>query len=286
MKLGAHVSTSGGISTALDRAKELGAETIQIFASTPRAWRFNSPSEDQVLAFREKSESTGIAPAFIHASYLISIGSPDEELVSKSKDVLTKTMQVGAQIGAAAVIFHPGSHRGAGLDAVLPQFAAAVQEVLSQSPADVQLALENSAGMGGHIGSSFGELARLIDAIGSEQVSVCLDTQHSFAAGYNIADPDSIDAVVQEFDSEVGLSRLVAVHANDSKRALGDGVDRHENIGAGHIGTAGFETTMSHDAFRDVPFLLEVPGDDYKGSPDKPNLDRLKEIRSRLGVPA
>ena len=110
MKLGAHVSTSGGISTAIDRGEKLGAETIQIFASTPRAWRFNYPSEDQMLSFKENSERTGIAPIFIHASYLISIGAPDEELVSKSKDLLTKTMEVGSQIGATAIIFHPGSH--------------------------------------------------------------------------------------------------------------------------------------------------------------------------------
>jgi endonuclease IV len=112
---------------------------------------------------------------------------------------------------------------------------------------------------------------------------VCLDTQHCFAAGYNLAEPDGIDAAMEEFDREVGLSRLVAVHANDTKVEHGSGVDRHENIGEGHIGLEGFEVIMGHSAFRDVPFLLEVPGTDKKG-PDQENLDRLKTIRERLGI--
>ena len=138
--------------------------------------------------------------------------------------------------------------------------------------------------MGAHIGASFEEVGRLADAIDSERVKVCLDTQHCFAAGYNVADPEGVASAMEEFDRHVGLERLVAVHANDTKTALGSGVDRHENIGDGHIGVDGFEVIMAFPAFRDVPFLLEVPGLDKKG-PDKPNLDKLKAIRLRLGVP-
>ena len=281
MRLGAHVSAAGGLSKAVDRAQEIGAETIQIFASSPRGWAFKPISEDQIISFREKSDATGIAPTFLHGSYLVNIGG-QPELLRKSIDSLIQHMNVAGQLGAAGVIFHCGSHKGVGFDAVLEQAASALQEVLSNSPADVSLILENSAGMGAHIGASFGEIGGLITAIDSAQVKVCLDTEHCFAAGYNLADPDGIEGVMQEFDKEIGLSKLMAVHANDAKVNLGSGVDRHENIGEGFIGLKGFETIMAHPAFRNVPFLLEVPGTDKKG-PDKENLDRLKKIRADLG---
>ena len=284
MKLGAHVSTAGGLEKAIDRAQEIGAETIQIFTSSPRGWAFKPIPEERVLAFREKSEASGISPAFLHGIYLVNIGgTPD--LVQKSIDSLAAHMNVAGQLGAAGVIFHGGSHKGAGFESVVDQATTALREVLSRSPADVWLIIENSAGMGAHIGSSFREIRRLMDGVGSPQIKVCLDTQHCFAAGYNLAEPDSIDSVMEEFDKEIGLSRLVAVHANDTKVEYGSGVDRHENIGQGHIGIKGFEVMMAHPAFQDVPFLLEVPGADGKG-PDKENLDLLKGIRDRLGAPS
>ena len=280
MKLGAHVSTAGGIDKAIDRAQEIGAETIQIFASSPRAWAYKAPSEDAVTAFMENSRSAGVSPTFLHGSYLLNLGGTPE-LVEKSVASLTQHMGAAAQIGAAGVIFHGGSHKGAGFDAVLEQAAEAMKRMLSGGPDQPWLIVENSAGMGDHIGASFEEIGRLIEAVGSPRVKVCLDTQHAVAAGYNIADPKDIDGATELFDKEIGLSRLVAVHANDSKMEPGSGVDRHENIGDGYLGLEGFETIMAHSAFRDVPFLLEVPGADKKG-PDKENLDRLKKIRSAL----
>ena len=282
MKLGAHVSTAGGIDKAFDRALEIGAEAFQIFATSPRAWRFRDAPVSQVEAFRARQEETGISPAFIHASYLINVGGKPD-LVVKSVDSLTSHMNAAGRIGAAGVIFHGGSHGGVGFDGVLDQASAALREVLAESPDDVPLIIENSAGMGSHIGSSFTEIARMIDAIDDPRVKVCLDTEHTFAAGYNLADPDAIDDVMDEFDGEIGLDKLVVVHANDAKVEFGSGVDRHENIGEGHIGIAGFEVIMGHRAFRDVPFILEVPGADKKG-PDKENMDRIKGVREGLGI--
>ena len=284
MRLGAHVSASGGVDRAIDRAQEMGAETIQIFASSPRAWAFKPVSEDHALAFRTKSEETGIGPTFLHGSYLVNVGGTPE-LVQKSIDSLSAHLNAASQIGARGVIFHGGSHKGVGFDGILDQAAGALQAVLSQTPDDVFLIIENSAGMGAHIGASFGEIHRLIDAIDSPRVMVCLDTEHCFAAGYDLADPEGIDVAMDEFDREIGLAKLVAVHANDAKVELGSGVDRHENIGEGYIGIKGFEVIMGHPAFRDAPFVLEVPGPDKKG-PDKENLDRLKAIRTELGIPA
>ena len=275
------MSAAGGVDKAIDRAQEMGAETIQVFVSSPRMWAFKGPSEEQANAFREKSETTGITPAFFHCSYLVNVGG-DADLVRKSVDLLADNMNAAGLIGAAGVIFHGGSHKGVGFDAVLGQSSSALREVLDKSPDDVWLVVENCAGMGSQIGASFGEIARLMEAVDDPRMKVCLDTEHCFAAGYNIADPDAIEGVMEEFDREIGLSRLVAVHANDAKVAYGSGVDRHENIGEGFIGIEGFEVIMGHPAFRDVPFLLEVPGVDGKG-PDKENLDRLKAVRNRLG---
>ena len=280
MKIGAHVSTAGGLHTAFGRADDMGAETIQIFASSPRAWKFRELKPEVVQQFHEASGETGIAPVFIHGSYLVNIaGTP--ELIEKSVECLIRNMEVAAEIGATGVVFHAGSHKGRGFDAVIGAAASALTEVLEASPPGPLLLVENSAGMGAHLGASFEELGEMISAVGSDRFKVCLDTEHCFAAGYDIANPDVIDAAMDEFDNCIGLDRLVVVHANDAKVEMGSGVDRHDNIGEGHIGIEGFEVIMGHEAFSDVPFILEVPGPDKKG-PDKDNVDRLKDIRSRL----
>ena len=280
MKLGAHVSASGGVSKSIDRALDIGAEAIQIFASSPRAWKFNHPKPEEVERFRKKSEESGIGPCYIHGSYLVNIGGSEDQL-QKSIDCLVNNMSAAGEIGAEGVIFHGGSHKGKGFDAVLNQAANCLTQVLEKSPDNVWLCLENSAGMGAHIGSSFREIGRILKVVDHPNLKVCLDTEHCFAAGYNLAVPEELDKVIAEFDSEIGLDKLVAVHANDAKVELGSGVDRHENIGEGYIGISGFESILGNTAFKNVPFFLEVPGFDGNG-PDKENLDRLKTIRSSI----
>ena len=280
MELGAHVSAAGGVDKAVGRAVDIGAEAIQTFAASPRAWAFKPIADDKAAAYREKAAEAGIKSTFLHGSYLVNIGGKPDH-VEKSVASLTNHMGAAAQIGAQGVIFHSGGHKGVGFDAVLDQAGDALKQVLDNTDDNVQLIIENCAGMGAQIGASFEELGRLIKAVDSDRLKICLDTEHAFAAGYNIADPQGIEKAMAEFDAEIGLDRLVVVHANDAKVEFASGVDRHENIGEGYIGIEGFETIMAHPAFADVPFLLEVPGMDKKG-PDKPNLDRLKDIRKRL----
>ena len=280
MELGAHVSAAGGVDKAVGRAVDIGAEAIQTFAASPRVWAFKPIADDKAAAYRGKAAEAGIKSTFLHGSYLVNIGGKPDH-VEKSVASLTNHMGAAAQIGAQGVIFHSGSHKGVGFDAVLDQAGVALKQVLDNTDDNVQLIIENCAGMGAQIGASFEELGRLIRAVGSDRLKICLDTEHAFAAGYNIADPQGIEKAMAEFDAEIGLDRLVVVHANDAKVEFASGVDRHENIGEGYIGIEGFETIMGHPAFADVPFLLEVPGMDKKG-PDKPNLDRLKDIRTRL----
>ena len=193
-------------------------------------------------------------------------------------------MELAAEVKALGVIFHAGSHKGAGFDAVRPQTVASLRRVLEQSPVGPWLILENSAGMGNHIGAGFSEMGRILDGVDGDRMRVCLDTMHAFAAGYDVATEDGLEEAVSEFDREIGLDRLVAVHANDAKTEFASGVDRHENIGDGHIGIPGFEVIMGHPAFRNTPFILEVPGFGRKG-PDAENIRILKEMRDRLGIP-
>ena len=283
MKIGAHVSSAGGISKSVARAAGIGCETLQIFGSSPQGWAFKPVPEKEVEAFRTASAEAGIGPAFLHAIYLINLGTSNPANLEKGVQSLINYMNLAADIEANAVIFHPGSHKGAGYDAIFDQVVDSLKRVLDNSPDGPSLAVENMAGMGEHIGAKFEELGRIIEAVGSPRLKVCLDTQHSFAAGYDLATTLGIEAMITEFEDTIGKGRLAAVHANDSKRPCGSGVDRHDNIGEGFIGESGFATIMGHPAFRDVPFLLEVPGFEGKG-PDQRNIDILKTIRRQVGA--
>lgn len=279
MLIGAHVSTAGGASKAIARAEEIGAECMQVFASSPRAWKVPPIADAEVEKFKAESERAGMGPTVVHGKYLCAIGSPDPELVEKSVVALTAELQSAERLGALGLIFHPASHRGQGFDAALPQFTDAMKRVLDDAPGDALLMLETSAGSGDHIGSKFNELAQIIKSVDDPRVAVCLDTQHVWAAGFNIADAAGLEQTLKEFDSELGLGLLRAVHANDSKKELGSAVDRHDNIGEGLIGLDGFRNIMGNKAFADVPFYLEVPGFE-KGGPDAPNVDIMKKIRA------
>ena len=281
MLIGAHVSTAGGVEKSVGRAQDIGAECLQIFASSPRTWKFRPIPDENAAKFRAASADASMGPTVLHASYLVAIASADPALAERSVQSLINHLQASEQLGALGLIFHPASHKGQGFDAVFDQFVANVHTVLEEAPGESLLMLETSAGSGDHIGSRFEELGKLIKAIDNPRVAVCLDTQHVWAAGYNIVDKDGLDATMDEFDRDIGLELLRSVHANDSKRELGSSVDRHDNIGDGLIGEEGFANVMSHPAFKDIPFYLEVPGVDKKG-PDKPNVETLKRIRASV----
>src|SRR4030042_4611440 len=225
MKIGAHVRTAGGVDRAIDRSEERGAETIQIFSGAPQAWRRKDYRPEEVEAYRARVAETGIEPAFVHGVYLVNLATDKQEHLAKSLDALVHDMNVCHLLGASGVVFHLGSHRGAGFDQVFPQVAESVRKVVDATPANTWLILENSAGMGGTVGSKFQELGRIIREAGSPRVKVCLDTQHMFAAGYDVKTKDGLEAAMSEFDAEVGLDTLVAVPANDSKCPLAGGGD-------------------------------------------------------------
>jgi deoxyribonuclease-4 len=283
MKVGAHVSAAAPLPRCIDRACEIGAETIQIFASAPQSWRPVLHSDESLAALRANAERCGIAPVFVHGIYLINLATPDETLLNRSIGSLKQALQFCAGSGAAGTIVHPGSHKGGGFTGVLPHMADAITRVLEATPGETWLILENSAGQGGSVGGRFDELGAIIKAVGSDRLKVCLDTCHAFAAGYDLRTAAGCDAMMQEFEAAVGVERLVAVHANDSKAGLGSGLDRHENIGEGQIGRDGFLAIAGNPALRGLPFILEVPGFEGKG-PDRRNIDILRAIAAEAGA--
>jgi len=287
MRIGAHISTQGGLQTCFERAKAIGAECVQIFESAPQQWGTARLTDEQVEEFRAEAKSSGIGPIFIHGKYLMNLASADAKIFKTSASTLRSSLNIAGRIGAAGVIFHTGSHKGLGLEAVFEQICNAARGVLAETPEDTWMIFENSAGQGGTIGSKFADLGQVIKRIDNPRAKVCIDTCHAFASGYDLSNKDGVAATVEELDREVGLENVAAIHCNDSKTELGAGRDLHENIGEGKIGRAGFEAILGHKAFAKVPLLLEVPGYKIGGAPkgpDKPNIDALKEIRAAVGV--
>lgn len=283
MKIGAHVSAAAPLAKCVDRACDIGADAIQIFASGPQSWRPGAHTDEAMAAMKTRAAECNIDTVFLHGVYLVNLATADPTLLNRSVGSLKQYLAFCGATGARGTIFHTGSHKGAGFDGALSQIAGAIERVLETTPPQTWLILENSAGQGGTVGGRFSELAAIIDAVGSERVKVCLDTCHLYAAGYDIATPAGCDATIEEFDRTVGLDRLVAVHANDSKAGLGSGLDRHENIGEGQIGLDGFRAITAHPAFRTLPFILEVPGYDGKG-PDRRNIETLRQIAAETGA--
>jgi deoxyribonuclease-4 len=187
-------------------------------------------------------------------------------------------MLAARQLGAAGVVFHTGSHKGLGFEAVFDQVIGALQEVLQRGPEDTWLIIENCAGMGNEIGATFEELGRMASTLNDPRVRVCLDTQHACATSLDLATPAGLEQMMSDLEKHVGLERLALVHANDSKVPCGAALDRHENLGEGYIGIDAFKWMLVRPGLQDVPFILEVPGMDGHG-PDKVNLDLLKRLR-------
>jgi deoxyribonuclease-4 len=283
MRIGAHVSASGGLPKAVDRAVEIGAEAAQIFGSSPQMWGTTKHSDEDKAAFRERATTAGVGPVFLHGIYLINLATPNETNLKRGVGSLISHMFLASEIGARGVIFHPGSHKGEGFEEVLPRVTGAMQEALDRTPDDALLIIETNAGAGDCLGDRFDEVAAMLNALKNPRVKVCFDTCHVFVSGYDITTAEGVELTMEEFRREIGFEQLVAVHANDAKAPLGSRKDRHENIGEGHIGIAGFEHLMAHPAFAEVPFLLEVPGFSGQG-PDRENVEILKTIRERVGV--
>jgi deoxyribonuclease IV len=270
---GAHCS--GGVKKAIDKAVDMGAEVVQLFAQSPRTWRFPAHDPADLDRFRERSAETGL-DALVHALYLVNLAAPDDDVYTKSVDTMRSTVDAACAIDADGVVFHVGSHLGAGFDTALERIVPALEQVLDRCNDRTWLLMENSAGAGGTVGRSLDELAVIFDALDRhERLGICLDSCHLWVSGVDVTDPAALDGLLDELDERIGLDRLRALHANDAKAPLGSNRDRHDNIGEGLIGN-GLGTFLANPRLQELPVVLEVPGVDGKG----PNADELAKLRA------
>jgi deoxyribonuclease-4 len=261
--LGAHVSISGAIHMSVDRAVELGCTTFQIFTRNPRGWTYTKLKKAEVDEFRRKFEAAGFRVAMAHMPYLPNIASPKKDIYEKSVRSLVAELERCGALGLELLVVHVGSHLGAGLEKGVEQVANAVNRAVEAVDNQVKVLLENMAGQRNSCGSRFEDIAEILSRVkNADRVGVCLDTCHLLAAGYDIRSEEAVDATISRFDKVVGLNRLWAVHLNDSKGALGSGLDRHEHIGMGNIGENGFKAFINHPAIRDKPMVIETPEDE------------------------
>jgi deoxyribonuclease-4 len=279
--IGAHVSTSGGIDTAINRVEAMGADAVQVFTQSPRTWRPTNHDPARFERFKERRAEAGIGGVLCHALYLVNLASPDDAIYQKSIDSLVNTMQVACGIEADGVVFHVGSHLGAGLDAGLERALPALRLALEHCSETTWLLVENSAGAGGTIGRSVGELAAIVDGLDRHpRVGICLDSCHLWVSGVDVTDRDVLDATLRDVDERIGLDRLRALHVNDADAPLGSNRDRHANVGEGELGEA-LGVFLGHAALQGLPAVLEVPGKDGHG-PDADEVAKLRALHARF----
>jgi deoxyribonuclease-4 len=249
-----------GMAKAVRAGKEIGCTAVQVFTSSPQNWKASEPTEKGIEEFDAARRDTGIDVIVSHDGYLINLCAPDPALREKSIEGLKGEMRRCAAYGIRWTVSHIGAHMGQGEDEGLARAAEGLLLVLKETPGEVTLLMETTAGQGSSLNYKFEHLAKLLDLCGApERLGVCLDTAHVFAAGYEIRTPEGYEATMAEFGRLVGFDRLKAIHCNDSKKAFGSRVDRHEHIGEGFIGKDAFRLLVNDSRFESIPILLETP---------------------------
>ncbi len=279
--LGAHVSTSGGVSTIFERGRSIGANALAFFSKNNNRWKGKELTPEIISEFEELRRQSDGAPLMIHTSYLINLAASSEQILERSINGMIDELERASKLGVTSVVLHPGAHMGAGPRDGIDRVARSMNRVHEALPgSEVVTLFETSAGQGSCLGCTFeelGEMIRLIDE--PDRVGICIDTCHIFAAGYDIRTRDGWDGAVEELEREVGIDRVAAFHINDSKRELGSRVDRHQHIGEGEIGLEPFGHILNDERFRGIPKVLETP----KTEPVESDIENLAKLRSLLG---
>ncbi len=257
--LGAHMSTAGGLQNALYKGKAIGCTAVQLFTVSPRQWQPVQVSPEQVEAFQRAREETGIQCVVSHAVYLINLAASDPSTRRRSFEAYLTELQRCAALGIPYAVLHMGSNPD--FEAGMRLLIESLRLLLQEMPDGVFIAMETMAGQGSSLCYRFEHFTRILEALPSERLVICADSCHLFAAGYDLRDPESYEAVWQEFDRLIGLERLRVWHLNDSKKPLGSRVDRHEHIGFGELGEQAFRRIINDPRFAHLPMLLETPDD-------------------------
>lgn len=278
--LGAHMSIAGGVPTAVERGIRIGCTTMQMFVKNNNQWKGKPLTDEDVSTYKKLLRESRIHPVVVHDTYLINLCAVDNEILRKSREALKDELDRCEALGVQYLNFHPGSHMGAGEAEGIKRIAESLNIIHQRTPGyAVQSVIEATAGQGTAIGYRFEHLRKIIDLVEErERMAVCMDTCHVFAAGYDLSTERGYEETFREFDTIVGLDRLVAFHVNDSKRELGSRVDRHEHIGKGRIGTQGFSFLMNDARFGNIPKILETP----KGPEMKEDVENMRVLRGLI----
>jgi len=273
MKIGFHVSIEGSVDKAVDRALKLGCNTFQIFTKNPRQWMPRTLTSEETMAFTEKVQINDVKPVFGHMAYLPNLASSKDAVYSRSVTMLILELKRCRQLKIPYLVIHLGSHLGAGVEFGFTRIINAIDRAFEVVDGSVTLLLENSAGSGNSMGSSFEELEHIMSRLfDSKRVGICFDTCHAFAAGYDLRSQKSVEATLKAFDTIIGFGKLKLVHLNDSKGDLNSHIDRHEHIGEGRIGDEGIRNVLE-SRLGQFPLILETPRDEKTG-----DIENLRKV--------
>lgn len=275
MKLGVHVSVAGSVDLAVDRARDLGCNTFQIFVSNPRGWKPTIIPDDDIAKFKMKYKASGMQDAFAHSIYLINLASPNDYLREQGIESLISGLVNVERLGLGALVTHIGSHQGDGIETGIKRVVDSLNQVLTDTTCCATLLLENTAGAGNLVGKTFEELGKIIKELDSPRLGICLDTAHAFEYGYNLDTAEGLEEMIKEIEDHVGLERLKAIHLNDSMTEKGSNRDRHEEYGRGLIGEEALTRIINHPKLRDLPFVMETP-ELKSGAAGKEVIDQIR----------
>ncbi len=276
MRVGIHISISGGFTKAVKRLLELGCNSCQMFSRSPRGGKARDLKEDEVTTFRELCSINDINPVVVHIPYVLNLATPDPDMHRYAAQMVREDLERADALGAAYLVLHMGSHKGEGTEKGLRQVSGALTTALEGYCGNTVLLLENTSGAGSEVGYLFEHLAAVLQMLESDNAGICFDTCHGFAAGYDLSTYERVNGTVDKFDSIIGIDKLKLIHANDAMFPLGSAKDRHADIGAGHIGEEGFRAILNHTLLKDKPFILETPA---AGDADwKRNIEALKAL--------
>ncbi len=280
MRVGVHTSIAGALENAAHRANTIGCDTFQMFSANPRGWRTVDPTPESCERFRAARCKHGLTPLAIHDNYLINFASADPTIREKSIATFRRELERAAALGAEYVVAHPGSSNGSTMSKAIKTCIESLHQAARGLKLNgVTILIENTAGQGSAIGRTFEEVAEIVAGARDLPVGVCIDTAHTFAAGYPIHTPQGLARTLKQLESTFGLEKVCVIHANDSKSAFGSRVDRHEHIGKGQIGAEAFRRILRHPKLRGIPFICETPI-------DRPGDDRrnLRVMRRLAGI--
>jgi deoxyribonuclease-4 len=282
MRFGLHLPTGGCLADAPERAREIGCQSLQLFCGNPRGWSKPPLDPERVAEFHAAAVRAQLEPVIVHATYLINLAAPDDSIYRLSVSAFLDELRRSADLGARFYVVHSGSHKGTGVEGGRARVREALRRALDEVPAAPEILLENTAGTANSLGTTFQDLAALLEGAPAARVGLCFDTCHALAAGYEIRTPEGVGKLLDELDRVLSLLRLRCLHVNDSKGGLGSRLDRHEHIGDGAVGASGFQTFFSDRRLWHLPAILETPLDGPDD--DRRNLRRAVELAVAAGA--